>query len=83
MMADVQCGTALNRRISDHRVMTFEQRKALVLSFWMLMVVTSAVVLAVNTPAGWGMIGAIAVIPAAIALWLWVPPAAVQLMHRH
>ena len=56
--------------------MTFEQRKTVVVSFWMLMVVTSAVVLAINTPSGWGMIGAIAVIPAAIALWLWTPPAA-------
>ena len=72
----MQCGTARNRRISDHRVMTFEQRKAVVVSFWMLLVVTIAVVLAVNTPAGWGIIGLIAVIPSTIVMRLWTPPAA-------
>ena len=56
--------------------MTFEQRKAVVLSFWILMVAAAGLALAVTTPAGWGLIVAIAIIPSIIVMRMWTPPLA-------
>ena len=56
--------------------MTFEQRKAVVLSFWVLMVMAAGFALAVATPGGWAMIVAIAVIPSILVMRVWTPPMA-------
>lgn len=63
--------------------MTFEQRRALALSFWMLIVTAAGMALGVATPAGWGVIAAIAVIPSIIVMRLWTPPAATMSQRIH
>jgi dolichyl-phosphate-mannose--protein O-mannosyl transferase len=56
--------------------MTFEQRRAWVLSFWILSVTAAGLALGVAIPAGWALIFAIAVIPCIVVMRLWTPPLA-------
>lgn len=63
--------------------MTFEQRRAWALTFWMLIVAAAGVGLAVATPAGWGIIVAIAVIPSIIVMRLWTAPPATMSQQIH
>jgi hypothetical protein len=56
--------------------MTFAQRKLLVLAAWAGMVVTVGLMLAVDNPIAWVVIGSVAIIPVVIGNWLWDPPVA-------
>ena len=54
--------------------MTFEQRKLLVLTAWVASVATAGLILTVDRPNLWLVVGVIATIPAAIGNWLWDAP---------
>ena len=56
--------------------MSFAQRKQLVLATWVATVGIAGVVLAVDKPDLWFLIVALALVPAAIASWLWTRPEA-------
>lgn len=51
--------------------MTFEQRRAATISSWVLVMAVAGMVLGIATPAGWGILAAIALIPAIVAMRLW------------
>ena len=63
--------------------MTFEPRKAIVVSSWMLVVAITSIVLGIDTPAGWGLMITIAVIPALVAMRLWMAPLATMSQRIH
>lgn len=63
--------------------MTFEQRRAWALSFWILTVAAAGLTFGVATPAGWGLIFAIAVIPSIVVMRLWTAPAATMSQRIH
>jgi hypothetical protein len=54
--------------------MTFSQRKLLVLSAWVATVVTVGLILTVDRPNLWVLVGAVAMVPAAVANWFWDRP---------
>ena len=54
--------------------MTFSQRKLLVLASWVATVVTVGMILAVDKPDLWLLVGFVALIPAMIGNWLWNAP---------
>lgn len=56
--------------------MTFAQRKLLILAAWVATVATAGLILTIDKPALWTLIVCVAVIPAAIANWLWEAPEA-------
>ena len=56
--------------------MTFAQRKSLILAAWVATVVIVGVILAIDKPELWILVGALALIPAAIGNWLWNAPEA-------
>jgi hypothetical protein len=56
--------------------MTFIQLKTLVLASWAGMVVTVGLVLAVDRPLSWLVIGSVAIIPVVIGNRLWDAPEA-------
>lgn len=62
--------------IDTMEVMTFAQRKQLVLAAWVATVVVIGIVLAVDNPDLWLVIAAVAIIPSVIANWLWSKPEA-------
>lgn len=63
--------------------MTFEQLRAGAVSSWMLVVVLTGIIIGVATPAGWGILLAIAVIPALIAMRFWIAPPATMSQRIH
>lgn len=56
--------------------MTFAQRKLLVLAAWAGIVVTAGLMLAIDRPLSWVVIGSLAIIPVAIGNRLWDAPEA-------
>jgi len=54
--------------------MTFEQRKLLVLTAWVASVATAGLILTIEKPSLWLVVGVVATIPAAIGNWLWDAP---------
>ena len=56
--------------------MTFAQRKRLILAAWVATVMIVGVILAIDKPELWILVGALALIPAAIGNWLWNAPEA-------
>ena len=56
--------------------MTFAQRKLLVLAAWAGMVVTVGMIVAIDTPLSWVVIGSLAIIPVVIGNRLWDAPEA-------
>ena len=56
--------------------MTFAQRKLLVLAAWAGTVLTVGVVLGVDKPLLWVVVGSVAIIPVVISNWLWDAPEA-------
>jgi hypothetical protein len=56
--------------------MTFAQRKHLVLAVWVATIAVVGVILTIDTPELWLLVGALALVPAAIGNWLWNAPEA-------
>ena len=56
--------------------MTFEQRKFLVLAAWVATVVTVGIIVAIDKPDFWMLVACLALVPAALASWLWNAPEA-------
>jgi hypothetical protein len=56
--------------------MTFAQRKVLALAAWAAMVVSVGLMLAIDSPLSWVVIGSLAIIPVAIGNHLWDAPEA-------
>jgi hypothetical protein len=56
------------------RRMTFEQRKLLVLTAWVATVATVGLIITIDKPNLWLVVGVIATIPAAIGNWMWDAP---------
>jgi hypothetical protein len=54
--------------------MTFAQRKLLVLAAWAAMVVTVGLMLAIDNPVSWVVIGSLAIIPVVIGNQFWIAP---------
>jgi hypothetical protein len=54
--------------------MTFAQQKRLVLAVWVAAIAVVGVILAIDKPELWILIGALALVPAAIGNWLWDAP---------
>jgi hypothetical protein len=54
--------------------MTFAQRKLLVLSAWVATVITVGLILTIDKPNLWVLVGAVATIPAAVGNWFWDRP---------
>ena len=54
--------------------MSFEQRKLMILAAWIATVATIGIVATIEDPSMWVFVGSAAVIPAAIANWLWHAP---------
>lgn len=63
--------------------MTFEQRRAATISSWVLVMAVAGMVLGIATPAGWGILAAIALIPAIVAMRLWTAPPATMSERIH
>lgn len=55
-------------------VMTFEQRKFLVLAAWTAIVATIGIIVTIQNPSLWLLVACLAVVPAFIGNWLWSPP---------
>lgn len=62
------------RRVSLRWGMTFAQRKLLVLAAWAAMVVTVGLILGVDKPLSWVVIGSLAIFPVVIGHRLWDAP---------
>ena len=56
------------------RRMTFDQRKLLILSAWAAIISTTGIILTIERPTMWIFIACVALIPAAVANWLWTGP---------
>ena len=56
--------------------MTFAQRKVLVFATWAALVVTVGLMLTIDKPLSWVVIGSLAIIPIAIGNRLWDAPEA-------
>lgn len=56
--------------------MTFEQRRAAAVSSWVVAMGIAGIIAGIATPAGWGIVLAIVLIPAIVAMWLSTPPPA-------
>lgn len=54
--------------------MSFAQRKQLVLATWVAIVGIAGVVLAIDKPDLWFLVAVVALVPTAIASWLWNMP---------
>ena len=54
--------------------MTFAQRKLLVLAAWAAMVVTVGLMIAIDNPVSWVVIGSLAIIPVVIGNKFWIAP---------
>ena len=54
--------------------MTFPQRKLLVLAAWVATVATAGLIFSIERPNLWLLVASVAIIPAAIANWLWDQP---------
>jgi hypothetical protein len=54
--------------------MSFAQRKQLVLATWVAIVGIAGVVLAIDKPDLWFLVAVVALVPTAIASWLWNTP---------
>jgi hypothetical protein len=54
--------------------MTFAQRKLLVLAAWAAMVVTAGLMLAIDNPVSWVLIGSLAIIPVLLGYQFWIAP---------
>ena len=65
--------------------MTFEQRKFLVLSAWVAGVIAIGIILTIDKPDLWLLVATTAMLPAAIASWLWKESAVTlsQLVQRY
>ena len=61
--------------VSLRCLMTFAQRKLLILSAWVASVSTVGIILALDKPELWLLIACFALGPAAIANWFWEEPA--------
>ena len=57
-------------------IMTFAQRKRLVLLGWVATVATVGMILAINRPDMWLVVACFAVVPAVIGNWFWDAPEA-------
>jgi len=54
--------------------MTFAQRKLLVLSAWAALVVAVGLMLAIDNPVSWVLIGSVAIIPVVLGYQFWIAP---------
>ena len=54
--------------------MSFAQRKNLVLASWVAIIAIVGVIFAIDKPELWILIAGLALVPAAIANWLWNAP---------
>jgi hypothetical protein len=57
-------------------IMTFAQRKLVVLSAWVATVAIVGMILAIDRPEMWMLVACFALIPAAIGHWFWDAPEA-------
>ena len=57
-------------------VMTFAQRKELVLTAWVATVAVVGVIFAIDKPDLWILVAGLALLPAAVGNWLWKAPEA-------
>lgn len=58
------------------RIMTFAQRKHLVLAAWVATVAIAGVIFTIDKPDLWLLVAALAIVPAIVANWLWNAPEA-------
>lgn len=65
---------SVGRRASLRWVMTFAERKILLLAAWVATVATAGIILAIRRPDLWMFVACVALVPAAIANWLWDAP---------
>ena len=72
----VLCGTAANAASALRWIMTFAQRKLIVLAAWMATVSTVGMILAIDRPSMWMVVACFALIPPAIGNWFWDAPEA-------
>jgi hypothetical protein len=56
--------------------MTFAERKLLILASWVATVAIAGIILTIETPDLWLLVGTLALAPAAMANWLWNAPEA-------
>ena len=55
-------------------VMTFAQRKSLILAAWIATVAVVGVIVALDKPDLWMLVAMVALLPTAVASWLWNAP---------
>ena len=72
------------RRVSLSWIMTFAQRKLLVLAAWVATVAIVGMILTIDRPDRWMLVASLALIPAVIGNWFWDAPEATlsQLISR-
>jgi hypothetical protein len=63
-------------RVSLRWIMTFAQRKHLLLAAWVATIAVVGVILAIDRPELWILVAALALVPAAIGNWFWKAPEA-------
>ena len=67
---------SVSPRVSLRWIMTFAQRKLVVLAAWVATVAIVGMILAINHPELWMLIAGLALIPAAVGNWFWNAPEA-------